>query len=151
MLDQHPHAAAVLAAALEGAPAHAYLLHGPAGSGKRDAARDFAANRRVHVVLKGHRTIVATPAGKAFINSTGNPGMATGGTGDVLTGAMAAWIAQLRDAEAAATLAVYLHGLAGDLAAAECGEVGMIASDVVAQLGPAVLDLTGRRRTPRNP
>jgi NAD(P)H-hydrate epimerase len=115
-----------------------------------DAARDFAANRRVHVVLKGHRTIVATPAGKAFINSTGNPGMATGGTGDVLTGAMAAWIAQLRDAEAAAALAVYLHGLAGDLAAADCGEVGMIASDVVARLGTAVLDLTGRRRTPPN-
>ena len=113
-----------------------------------DVARDFATSRHVHVVLKGHRTIVATPAGKAFINSTGNPGMATGGTGDVLTGTIAAWIAQLRDVEAAATLGVYLHGLAGDLAAVDCGEVGMIAGDVLSRLGAAVLDLTGRRRRP---
>ena len=117
-----------------------------------DVARDFAASHHVFVVLKGHRTIVATPAGKSFINTSGNPGMATGGTGDVLTGAIAAWIAQLRAVESAATLGVYLHGLAGDLAAAECGEVGMIAGDVVARLGPAVLDLTGRRRrTSPNP
>ncbi|HEX7778639.1 MAG TPA: NAD(P)H-hydrate dehydratase, partial [Vicinamibacterales bacterium] len=74
------------------------------------------------------------------------------GTGDVLTGAIAAWIAQLRDVEGAATLGVYLHGLAGDLAAADCGEVGMIAGDVVARLGPAVLELTRRRRrTSPNP
>jgi NAD(P)H-hydrate epimerase len=117
-----------------------------------DVARDFAASHNVHVVLKGHRTIVATPAGKAFINSTGNPGMATGGTGDVLTGAIAAWIGQLRDVEAAATLGVYLHGLAGDLAAAESGEIGLIAGDVAANLGAAVVDLTvRRRRTPPNP
>ena len=111
-----------------------------------DIARDFAVRQRLHVVLKGHRTLTATPAGNVFINPTGNPGMATGGTGDVLTGAIAAWIAQLREVEAATTLAVYLHGAAGDLAAADEGETGMIAGDVVARLPRAVLDLTGGRK-----
>ena len=60
-----------------------------------EVARTFATTHRVHVILKGHRTVVATPDGKAFINLTGNPGMATGGTGDVLTGMVAAWFAQL--------------------------------------------------------
>ena len=84
-------------------------------------AREFAASHRVHVVLKGHRTIVAGPDGRSFINLTGNPGMATGGTGDLLTGMIAAWIAQLLDAEAACKLSVYLHGAAGDLAEADEG------------------------------
>ena len=113
-----------------------------------DIARDFATTHRVHVVLKGHRTIVATPEGRTFINVTGNAGMATGGTGDVLTGAIAGWMGQLLDAEAASKLAVYLHGLAGDLAEADEGEVGLIASDVVDRLGEAVLDLTARRKKP---
>ncbi len=113
-----------------------------------DVARDFATTHRVHVVLKGHRTIVATPEGRTFINLTGNAGMATAGTGDVLTGALAAWMGQLLDAEAAAKLAVYLHGLAGDLAEADEGEVGLIASDIVDRLGEAVLDLTARRKKP---
>ena len=90
-----------------------------------DVARNFAAAHHVYVVLKGHRTLIATPDEKVFINPTGNPGMATGGTGDVLTGMIAAWLAQLLDAEAACKLAVYLHGLAGDLAEAEIGEVAM--------------------------
>ncbi|HUL72340.1 MAG TPA: NAD(P)H-hydrate dehydratase [Vicinamibacterales bacterium] len=111
-----------------------------------DVARDFAATHRVHVVLKGHRTIVATPDGKVFINLTGNAGMATGGTGDVLTGMIAAWFGQLLDAEGAAKLAVYLHGLAGDLAEADEGEIGMIAGDLVDRLGDAVLELTARRK-----
>ena len=111
-------------------------------------ARDFAATHRVHVVLKGHRTIVATPEGRAFINLTGNAGMATAGTGDVLTGAVAAWAAQLLDAEAACKLAVYVHGLAGDLAEADEGEIGMIAGDVLARLGDAVQELTARRKKP---
>lgn len=113
-----------------------------------DVARDFAATHRVHVVLKGHRTIVATPEGRAFVNLTGNPGMASGGTGDVLTGMIAAWFGQLLDAEAACKLAVYLHGLAGDLAEADEGEVAMTATDIIARLGDAVLELTARKKRP---
>jgi ADP-dependent NAD(P)H-hydrate dehydratase / NAD(P)H-hydrate epimerase len=109
-------------------------------------ARDFAATHRLNIVLKGHRTIVATPEGRSFINLTGNAGMATAGAGDVLTGAVAAWAGQLLDAEAACKLAVYLHGLAGDLAESDEGEVGMIASDILARLGEAVQELTARRK-----
>ena len=116
-------------------------------SNRVEAARTFATGHQVHVVLKGHRTVIACPNGRTFINLTGNPGMATGGTGDVLTGAIAAWFAQLLDAEAACKVAVYLHGLAGDLAEADEGEVAMTASDVAAHLGDAVLELTARRRT----
>jgi NAD(P)H-hydrate epimerase len=110
------------------------------------AATDFAAAHRVHVVLKGHRTIVAGPDNRAFVNLTGNSGMATGGTGDLLTGMVAAWFAQLLDAEAACKLAVYLHGTAGDLAEADEGEVALVAGDVASRLGDAVLELTARRR-----
>lgn len=111
-----------------------------------EVARTFATTHRVHVVLKGHRTVVATPEGKAYVNLTGNPGMASGGTGDVLTGVVAAWFGQLLDAEDAAQLGVYLHGLAGDLAAADEGETAMIAGDIVDRLGDAVLELTATRR-----
>ena len=109
-------------------------------------AREFAAAHRVHVVLKGHRTIIAAADGRTFVNLTGNPGMATGGTGDLLTGMIAAWFAQLLDAEAASKLSVYLHGSAGDLAEADEGEVALTASDVASRLGDAVLELTARRR-----
>ncbi|MGH9313709.1 MAG: NAD(P)H-hydrate dehydratase [Vicinamibacterales bacterium] len=111
-----------------------------------EIARRFATAHRVHVVLKGHRTVVASPDGGVFINLTGNPGMATGGTGDVLTGMIAAWFGQLLDAEAACNLAVYLHGLAGDLAEADEGEVAMTAGDLLMRLGDAVLELTAKRR-----
>lgn len=111
-------------------------------------ARAFATAQNVYLVLKGHRTLVATPEGRVSVNLTGNPGMATGGTGDVLTGMTAAWFAQLLDAEAAARLAVYLHGLAGDLSEADEGETAMTAGDVLAHLGDAVLELTARRRIP---
>jgi hydroxyethylthiazole kinase-like uncharacterized protein yjeF len=110
-----------------------------------DIARNFAVAHHVYVVLKGHRTLIATPDEKVFINPTGNPGMATGGTGDVLTGMVAAWLAQLLDAEAACKLAVYLHGMAGDLADAE-SDVSLMASDLVAHIGDAIQELTGRRR-----
>ena len=109
-------------------------------------AREFAASHRVHVVLKGHRTIVASPEGKTFVNLTGNAGMATGGTGDLLTGIIAAWFAQLLDAEAACKLAVYLHGMAGDLAEADEGDVAMTSADVAGHLGDAIMELTARRR-----
>jgi ADP-dependent NAD(P)H-hydrate dehydratase / NAD(P)H-hydrate epimerase len=112
-------------------------------------AREFAAARRLHVVLKGHRTVIAGPEGRSFVNLTGNAGMATGGTGDVLTGMIAAWFAQLLDAEAASKLAVYLHGTAGDLAEADEGEVALTAGDVSGRLGDAVMELTARRRVKR--
>ena len=112
-------------------------------------ATDFAARHRVHVVLKGHRTLIASPENRTFINLTGNSGMATGGTGDLLTGMIAAWFGQLLDAEAACKLAVYLHGTAGDLAEADEGEVALVAGDVAARLGDAVLELTARRRPKR--
>ena len=111
-----------------------------------ELARNFAVAHHVYVVLKGHRTLIVTPDEKIFINPTGNPGMATGGTGDVLTGMIAAWIAQLLDAEAACKIAVYLHGMAGDLAEADEGEVAMTSADVAGHLGDAILELTARRR-----
>ncbi|HMC75610.1 MAG TPA: NAD(P)H-hydrate dehydratase [Vicinamibacterales bacterium] len=109
-------------------------------------AREFAAARRVHVVLKGHRTVIAGPEGRSFVNLTGNAGMATGGTGDLLTGMIAAWFAQLLDPEGACKLAVYLHGTAGDLAEADEGEVALLPSDIAARLGDAVMELTARRK-----
>jgi ADP-dependent NAD(P)H-hydrate dehydratase / NAD(P)H-hydrate epimerase len=115
-------------------------------SSRLEIARNFAVAHHVYVVLKGHRTLIATPDEKVFINPTGNPGMATGGTGDVLTGVIAGWLAQLLDAEAACKLGVYLHGMAGDLAEADDGEVAMTASDVAGHLGDAVQELTARRK-----
>jgi hydroxyethylthiazole kinase-like uncharacterized protein yjeF len=112
-------------------------------------ASEFAAAHRVHVVLKGHRTVIAGPDNRTFINLTGNAGMATGGTGDLLTGMIAAWFAQLLDAEAACKLAVYLHGTAGDLAEADEGEVALTASAMADRLGDAILELTARRRIKR--
>ena len=114
------------------------------------AARTFAEQHQLHVVLKGHRTLVAAPEGTVAINMTGNPGMATGGTGDVLTGVIAGWFGQLLDAEGASRLGVYLHGHAGDLAMADLGEVALNASDLLTYLGDAVLELAGERPSAGN-
>jgi NAD(P)H-hydrate epimerase len=103
-----------------------------------DLARGFARRHACHVVLKGHRTLVASPSGRVSVNPTGNPGMATGGSGDVLTGLLAGLVAQGIEVGAAAGLAVYLHGLAGDLAAAEVGEGPLIARDILLHF-PAAL------------
>jgi NAD(P)H-hydrate epimerase len=130
----------------------ARLLNTSTAAVQRDRlqhAREFAATHRVHVVLKGHRTVIAAPDGRTFVNLTGNAGMATGGTGDLLTGMIAAWFAQLLDAEAACKLAVYLHGTAGDLAEADEGEVSLVAGDIAARLGDAILELTARRQQKR--
>ena len=108
-----------------------------------EVARRFAEGHGVHVVLKGARSVIAAPSGGVRINASGNPGMATGGTGDVLTGMVAAWLAQTGDAEAATSLAVHLHGRAGDLAAKRVGETALVAGDVAGHLGTAVLELAG--------
>jgi NAD(P)H-hydrate epimerase len=102
----------------------------------------LATTRCLYVVLKGAHTVVVSPEGRVLVNLTGNPGMATGGTGDVLTGVVAAWLAQMGIAEVACGLGVYLHGAAGDRAAELHGEVAMIASDLADCLGPALLDLS---------
>ncbi len=111
-----------------------------------EVATEFATSHHVYVVLKGYRTLIATPDGRVFVNPTGNAGMATGGTGDILTGMIAAWVAQLLDAEAACRLAVFLHGAAGDRATAEMGDVAMVASDMLAHLGPALQHLLQPRK-----
>jgi len=95
-------------------------------------ARKFSREHDLIVVLKGHRTLIAVPDGTVWVNPTGNPGMATGGTGDILTGIVAGLIAQHpRYALQATALAVYLHGLAGDLAAEALGENSLVATDLV--------------------
>jgi NAD(P)H-hydrate epimerase len=105
--------------------------------GRREvAAREFAARHNIVLVLKGHRSVV-TDGAQTVINSTGNSGMATGGTGDVLTGLIAALLAQRMSPFDAARLGAHLHGLAGDLAAAELSEPGLIASDLPRFLGAA--------------
>jgi NAD(P)H-hydrate epimerase len=94
-------------------------------------ARRFATEHRCHIVLKGARTVIATAEGKVFINPTGNPGMASGGMGDVLAGMLAAFLGQGLSPEDAMKLGVYLHGFVGDRAAAEKGPIGLIASDII--------------------
>jgi NAD(P)H-hydrate epimerase len=95
------------------------------------------------VALKGARTVVAGPDGHVFINPTGNSGMATGGTGDLLTGILGGLLAQGLAPLDAAQLGVYLHGLAGDLAAADKTERGMIAGDVLDRIPAAWRILEG--------
>ena len=98
-----------------------------------EVALEAAGRWRAHVILKGFHTILATPSGNAYINTTGNPGMATGGTGDVLTGILAGLTAQfgIEDWARVLSFAVYLHGLAGDLAASRVGQAPLIASDLI--------------------
>src|SRR5262249_54903117 len=97
---------------------------------REDLAASFARRHRVVVLLKGHGTIV-TDGSNIYVNATGNPGMATAGAGDVLTGLIAALLGQGLSPFAAAQLGAHIHGLAGDLARAELGEEGLIATDLV--------------------
>lgn len=94
-------------------------------------ARELAKTAGVHIVLKGAYSAIVSPSGKCRFNVTGNPGMATGGSGDVLTGVLLALLAQGYDAETAACLGTYVHGLAGDIACKKHGAIGMTAGDVV--------------------
>jgi NAD(P)H-hydrate epimerase len=104
-------------------------------------ARDFAAAHGVVLVLKGARTLVATPDGRVWVNLSGNSGMASGGMGDVLTGMIAGFAAQGYAADAAARLGVYLHGAAGDHLARTRGPQGYLASDLMAALPQVIAGL----------
>ncbi|HZR64047.1 MAG TPA: NAD(P)H-hydrate dehydratase [Terriglobales bacterium] len=103
-----------------------------------NVARDFAQQHRVILVLKGDRTIVANSDGECWVNTTGNPGMATGGTGDILTGVIAGMLAQNpKRAFEAVLAAIYLHGLAGDVACESMGEHSLVATDLITALPEA--------------
>ena len=101
-------------------------------------AKDFAKKYKLVVVLKGHRSVVANRAGEIYINKTGNPGMASGGCGDVLTGIITSFLGQGISPFLAAKLAVYVHGLAADIAVKENGEISLIATDILDKLPQAL-------------
>ncbi|MBP1695247.1 MAG: NAD(P)H-hydrate dehydratase [Deltaproteobacteria bacterium] len=101
-------------------------------------SRNFSQSHHVHLVLKGHPTLISTPKGEVFINPTGNPGMASGGTGDVLTGMIGGLVCQGFEILPSLQIAVYLHGLAGDEGAQEKGEKSLIATDIIEKI-PALL------------
>lgn len=101
---------------------------------RKKITSEFAQNFNCTVVLKGHQSLVATAQGELYTNTTGNAGMATAGSGDVLTGMIAAFLSQGLNTFDAARLGVYLHGLAGDFAAKEKTETGMIATDIIEKI-----------------
>jgi len=107
-----------------------------------DLAMEKARELGIFVILKGRYTLIATPGGKGFFNTTGNPGMAKGGSGDVLTGIITGLLAQSYGVEEACKLAVCLHGIAGDLARDRYSEHAMLASDIVEEIGPAFRKLS---------
>lgn len=119
----------------------ARLGGGLAACARLDAARDFAREHGCVLVLKGHRTIVAAPDGRAAVNTTGNSGMAKGGSGDVLSGMILALLGQGMAAYEAACAAVWLHGRAGDLAARDKGEYSMTPSDLLERIPAAILEV----------
>jgi ADP-dependent NAD(P)H-hydrate dehydratase / NAD(P)H-hydrate epimerase len=122
----------------------ARLLGAPVVDVQRDriaAARELAARCRAHVVLKGATSVMAEPEGRIVLNPTGNPGMASGGTGDVLTGMIGAFLARGLRPAIAVRAGVFLHGRAGDLAAARLGEESLVARDVVDALPEAFRSL----------
>ncbi|MCK4851808.1 MAG: NAD(P)H-hydrate dehydratase, partial [Candidatus Omnitrophica bacterium] len=101
---------------------------------RTEIAAKLAEDTGTIVCLKGHRTVVADPGGQVYVNVTGNSGMATAGTGDVLTGMIASFIGQGVDDFSSAVSAVYLHGLAGDIAAEKMGQFSMAATDILEYL-----------------
>ncbi|MEI6863066.1 MAG: NAD(P)H-hydrate dehydratase, partial [Candidatus Omnitrophota bacterium] len=109
---------------------------------RKDIALETAALYNTVLVLKGHNTIVAGPKGELYENQTGNPGMASGGMGDVLTGMIAGFEAQGLDQFSASVLGVYFHGMAGDAAAKEKGVLSLLATDLLNKL-PEVLKTLG--------
>lgn len=109
-----------------------------------DLAERFALEYKVIVVLKGFRTIIATPWGKTWINPTGNPGMATAGSGDVLSGIIAGFIAQGLKAFEAAVCGTFIHGVSGDKAAENLGQWGMTAADIIRFIPHTIKDIGGK-------
>ena len=107
-----------------------------------EVARGFALAHRCHLILKGARTVIATADGKVFINPTGNPGMASGGMGDVLAGIIAALLGQGLSGVDAMKLGVYVHGYVGDRVAESKGPIGILASDIVEGLPKALAEFT---------
>ena len=101
-------------------------------------AIEMAHNYNILIILKGRYTAIVRPDGKIYFNSSGNPAMATPGSGDVLTGLLAAMLAQGYKPEIAALLAVYIHGYAGDMAAETEGQYGVTAGDIAANIGKAI-------------
>ena len=113
------------------------------GPSEREKAQTaFSKKYKLFVIVKGARSCVSTPAGELFFNTTGNPGMATGGSGDVLTGMLTALLAQGYEPLHACQLGVFIHGHAGDLAKKELGETGMIAGDLCVFLPAAFKEMT---------
>jgi NAD(P)H-hydrate epimerase len=106
-----------------------------------NSARSFAEGTGTYLVLKGVPTVISEPEGRTFLNTTGNPGMATAGSGDVLTGVIAAFLGQGLNPLDAALLGVYLHGLSGDIAASKKGTYSLIASDIIDHMPDAFLSL----------
>ena len=105
-------------------------------------AKELATYLQCYIVLKGAYTVVITPEGNCFFNQTGNPGMATGGSGDVLTGIILALLSQGYSQENACRIAVYVHGLAGDIARNRVGEISLTASDIIDALPEAWKNIT---------
>lgn len=135
-------------------PTHSILTPHPkeferiAGTSNNDDERhalqiSFSKTHHVFVILKGANTHITTPSGETYINTTGNPGMATGGSGDVLTGILTSLLAQGYEPLQVCQAGVFIHGLAGDLAAKELGAISMIAGDICAYLPQAFKLITG--------
>ena len=114
---------------------------GDLSRGRESGAAAYAARRGVYLVLKGRGTVVAAPDGRLAVNTTGNDGMAKGGSGDILTGLAAGLLAQGVEPFAACCCAVWLHGRAGDLAAADKGRRGMTPSDLLEKLPYALKEV----------
>ena len=106
-----------------------------------ERAMQKAVELQVYIIVKGHRTLIATPAGVGYFNMSGNPGMATAGSGDVLTGILTGLLAQGYSPCDTSRLGVYLHGLAGDLAVKVCGEEALIASNIIDSISNAWLQI----------
>ena len=118
-----------------------FRVGGDVSRGRESGAAAYAARRGVYLVLKGHRTVIAAPDGRLAVNTTGNDGMAKGGSGDILTGMTASLLAQGMEPFAACCCAVWLHGRAGDLAAAEKGRRGMTPGDLLEKLPYALKEV----------